>query len=373
MFEYLRIRESFATMFFIIWGMMAKLGSFVVILMVVLLAFTSLDFMSFGSSRERSRSFTTSLVSRFQGSLGDVDFESAEALDQGWGLTFLIFFIVVAVLLLLNLLIAVMSEAYEEVKETAEARWAYIQMEMLVEYDAEHASKENSTGCGGCCGGCCGGSSLTNEQRKQRKQQHGASGTGQGGGGGGVHVSVTGRRQSRAQTRSHDGTGPRPGVLSQTWSSTELREDGESESRGRGVQLTKLGAKGGGRGGRGGKSGRGGSVDDETKGTDAEERNTTKPTNARVPSSVKGGTSTRSHSHGASDVAAAASVGDVGGTVFVGVRLFTLFIYMVYLYCLLGLLGSIGFISALNTHVVFLSLRPPLCCKPIEGKPTRVP
>ena len=27
MFEYLRIRESFATMFFIIWGMMAKLGS----------------------------------------------------------------------------------------------------------------------------------------------------------------------------------------------------------------------------------------------------------------------------------------------------------------------------------------------------------
>ena len=26
MFEYLRIRESFATMFFIIWGMMAKLA-----------------------------------------------------------------------------------------------------------------------------------------------------------------------------------------------------------------------------------------------------------------------------------------------------------------------------------------------------------
>jgi hypothetical protein len=339
MFEYLRIRESFATMFFIIWGMMAKLGSFVIILMVVLLAFTSLDFMAFGSSRERSRSFTSSLVSRFQGSLGDVDFESAEALDQGWGLTFLIFFIVVAVLLLLNLLIAVMSEAYEEVKETAEARWAYIQMEMLVEYDAEQASKENSKGG---CGGCCGRSSLTNEQRKQQTR-HGASGTGKGGGG--VHVSVTGRRQSRAQNRPHDGAdGSRRGILSQTWSSTELREGGESESRGRGVQLTNLaagknggggttqkkpGATGGGREGRGGKSGRGESVDNETKGLDAEERNTAKPTIAKVPSSVKGGTSTRSHSHGASDVATAASVGDIGGTVFVGVRFFTL-IYIVY-------------------------------------------
>jgi uncharacterized membrane protein YgcG len=155
MFEYLRIRESFATMFFIIWGMMAKLGSFVVILMVVLLAFTSLDFIAFGSARGRSQTFLASLVSRFQGSLGDVDFESAASLDRDWGTFVLVFFILVAVLLLLNLLIAVMSEAYEEVKEVAEARWAYVQMEMLVEYEAEQAEKETSSG--GCCGGCGNG------------------------------------------------------------------------------------------------------------------------------------------------------------------------------------------------------------------------
>ena len=77
MFEYIRIRESFATMFFIIVGMMAKLGSFVVILMIVLFAFTSLDFIAFGSSRGRSRTFMASFVSRFQGAIGDVDFESA--------------------------------------------------------------------------------------------------------------------------------------------------------------------------------------------------------------------------------------------------------------------------------------------------------
>jgi len=112
MFEYLRIRESFATMFFIIWGMMAKLKSFVTILMVVLFAFTSLDFIAFGSERGRSQTLLLSLISRFQGSIGDVDFESAAALDHSAGTAALIFFIFIAVLLLLNLLIAVMSEAY---------------------------------------------------------------------------------------------------------------------------------------------------------------------------------------------------------------------------------------------------------------------
>ena len=50
------------------------------------------------------------------------------------------------VVVLLNLLIAVMSEAYEEVKEVAEARWAYVQMEMLLEYDAEQADNAKSSG-----------------------------------------------------------------------------------------------------------------------------------------------------------------------------------------------------------------------------------
>lgn len=177
MFEYLRIRESFATMFFIIWGMMAKLGSFVVILMVVLLAFTSLDFIAFGSARGRSQTFLASLVSRFQGSLGDVDFEGAASLDRDWGTFVLIFFIFVAVLLLLNLLIAVMSEAYEEVKEVAEARWAYVQMEMLVEYAAEEAEKTSSRGC---CGGC---------------------GSGGGGGGGNRHSSGEGQPNEEGKLR----------------------------------------------------------------------------------------------------------------------------------------------------------------------------
>ena len=86
----------------------------------------------------------------------------------------MIFFILVAVLLLLNLLIAVMSEAYEEVKEVAEARWAYVQMEMLLEYDAGQAAnaKSSGSGGGGCCGRCRGGENtgkLSNEDAGDAK------------------------------------------------------------------------------------------------------------------------------------------------------------------------------------------------------------
>ena len=71
MFEYLRLTQSFAVMFFIIIGMIEKLMSFLVILLVGLLAFTSVDFLVLGSSRARSMTFLDSLISRFSGSLGD--------------------------------------------------------------------------------------------------------------------------------------------------------------------------------------------------------------------------------------------------------------------------------------------------------------
>ncbi len=71
MFEYLRITQSFAVMFFIIVGMVGKLVSFLVILLVGLLAFTSLDFLTLGTSRARSATFLDSFISRFSGSLGD--------------------------------------------------------------------------------------------------------------------------------------------------------------------------------------------------------------------------------------------------------------------------------------------------------------
>ena len=145
LFEYLRLNEKFATMFFIIIGMMSKITSFVTILLVVLLAFTSLDFIAFGGARARSDTFLASLGANFEATLGDVDFTSAEKLDVPFGslgVLILIVFILVCVLVLLNLLIAHMTDAYTEVNESANARWAFIQFAQMLEVEKEKAEKD---------------------------------------------------------------------------------------------------------------------------------------------------------------------------------------------------------------------------------------
>lgn len=63
-----------------------------------------------------------SLFTSFRASLGDIDFQGIIELDSSIGILFSVLAAFLLVILLLNLLIAVMSEAYDEVKETAEAR-----------------------------------------------------------------------------------------------------------------------------------------------------------------------------------------------------------------------------------------------------------
>ena len=55
--------------------------------------------------------------------------------------------------------------SYEEVKEVAEARWAYVQMEMLMEHLASEAEDETSSG-----GGCCSGKSSTRSADTSNKE-----------------------------------------------------------------------------------------------------------------------------------------------------------------------------------------------------------
>ena len=73
---------------------------------------------------------------------------------------FVIAFSFFIVLLLLNLLIAVMTEAYEDVKENASARWCYMQMQMLADERVEQSQvdqNEDEPPGGSTAGGGGGG------------------------------------------------------------------------------------------------------------------------------------------------------------------------------------------------------------------------
>ncbi|GBG32213.1 Ankyrin repeat domain-containing protein 54, partial [Hondaea fermentalgiana] len=125
--EYLRVAATFAVPVMIIIGMLVKLMSFLAILAVFVLAFGIFDYVVFGLKYAPVKSVMKALVFTLRGALGELDFDGKYEMDQvvGTGMTMLT--AVLLVILLLNLLIAVMSEAYEDVKATAEARWCYRQ------------------------------------------------------------------------------------------------------------------------------------------------------------------------------------------------------------------------------------------------------
>ena len=84
---------------------------FFIVLIIVLLAFGSLEFLVFGSTLEETKTFGDALLKQFAGSsLGDVDIEGASTTHRTLGPIIRSTFVLVAVLLLLNLLIAVMTE-----------------------------------------------------------------------------------------------------------------------------------------------------------------------------------------------------------------------------------------------------------------------
>ena len=126
-FETMRLSSSIATLVFIIIGMLVKLGSFLFFLITALLGFASLEYFAYGGTKEASSTFVKALLRALSGSLmGDTDLVGESEADLIMSGTVSILFIMVMVLLLLNLLIAVMSEAYEEVQDIAAARWAYV-------------------------------------------------------------------------------------------------------------------------------------------------------------------------------------------------------------------------------------------------------
>jgi len=131
--EYIMIKEELAMMVKIIIGMMSKLRSFIVVLVVFVMAFASLNYVVFGIGEQSLSTLQNTMFLTFDGSLGNADFDSDNDQDKIFLTIYFVVFAMIMVVLLLNLLIAVMSEAYDEVKESASAYWAFQQLQNIVD------------------------------------------------------------------------------------------------------------------------------------------------------------------------------------------------------------------------------------------------
>lgn len=121
--EYLKLNKDLAATILIIGGMAKNVILFMGIMVVFLVAFSSCIYVVFGLRESFSHSIAFTFVDEYRAALGDFDFDGASEADAMFGNLYMIIFSFLVIILLLNLLIAIMSEAYDEVKSTAEARW----------------------------------------------------------------------------------------------------------------------------------------------------------------------------------------------------------------------------------------------------------
>ncbi len=119
-----------------------RLLSFFLIFGVFILAFALFDYVVYGLVYEPNSSVLRSLVLTFRGSLGELDFDNKYEIDTSISVIITCLSAFLLVILLLNLLIAVMNEAYEEIKQSAEARWCYMQFRHIAEH---HRSYEETS------------------------------------------------------------------------------------------------------------------------------------------------------------------------------------------------------------------------------------
>eukprot|EP00947_MAST-08B_sp_MAST-8B-sp1_P003550 g3550.t1 len=121
--EYLIISTDYATYYYIILGMLSKLKTFFSIFFVLLAAFATFNFMFSHNSYSSDTSFIRSLLVLYMGSDGDFDFAQAlDGPDYAIATSVMFVFSIMMALLMMNLMIAVMGEAIEDVKTVAKAR-----------------------------------------------------------------------------------------------------------------------------------------------------------------------------------------------------------------------------------------------------------
>ena len=129
--------------------MLQQLASFIAVLGVFVMAFASFSYVLFGINNVAVSTFYTSISTTFDGSLGSVECDGTEEQQEGMHKVFFFTFALIMVILMLNLLIAVMSEAYETVKESAAANWAYTQLSQIVDQaeDEEDINLDGNPTC----------------------------------------------------------------------------------------------------------------------------------------------------------------------------------------------------------------------------------
>ena len=133
--EHFITNDLYAKYYYIIIGMVARLFKFFLIFGISLFAFVFSTYVYMKDTSESEAYVLVAFFTQLQRSFGDMNF--SEAYDMATGTTMILVIVIYflfaffMVILMMNLMVAIMSEAIEEVSAQAKARWCQNQHSML--------------------------------------------------------------------------------------------------------------------------------------------------------------------------------------------------------------------------------------------------
>jgi len=140
MLEYLSAFKKISRLVIIIDMMVRELVDFLILLVICVGAFASGEFIAYGYKSDDSYTWIYSFIIRISDMFVGADFDGAQSLDRIVGAFFSILFALTMSLLLLNLVIAILTSAYEMAQdEIGSSYWCERQYEMILEHQPSFA------------------------------------------------------------------------------------------------------------------------------------------------------------------------------------------------------------------------------------------
>jgi len=124
--------STLAIVYLTLCGMVWRLLSYLLFFFGVLFFLTCAEYVVLGTGWKSMNQIDTGWVNQMSGAFGGLDMAEAVHQDRVVGVAYQLVFHTIGInAIMMNLIIAIMSGAYGEVTETAEARWTFAQFQML--------------------------------------------------------------------------------------------------------------------------------------------------------------------------------------------------------------------------------------------------
>jgi hypothetical protein len=130
----LSLSKTFMVMAKTIEKAAAHVSGFLVVFCMIMFGFTHAHVIMYGERLKNFQSLPSAFFALLKALLGDFEFDQLRQANPYAGPLFFIIFIVLSVFVVLNMLIAIISEAYQEAKEEAESRSHLDLPKMIREY-----------------------------------------------------------------------------------------------------------------------------------------------------------------------------------------------------------------------------------------------